>query len=165
MTQKRRKDPTAAATTTVSTTCRKIFFFKARNLLFNFIAYPPHRFDVFRMFRRIVHFFTQMPDMHHDGVVAARKVFFSPDLVEQLLRADDPAPVRAQEPKDRELGGGQGERLFVKGALVGILIEHQAGERDDPLLGFAFGAGCIGWSAQLRLTRAIISSGRKGLVM
>lgn len=34
--------------------------------------------------------------------------------------------VRAQEPKDRELGGGQGERLFVKGALVGILIEHQA---------------------------------------
>ena len=34
---------------------------------------------------------------------------------------------------------------------MGILIEHQAGERDDPLLGFAFGAVVLGGAAQLCL--------------
>ena len=58
------------------------------SLAFNFVSAPPNGFDVFWIFKGIIHLFTQMSDMHRNGVVAFTEIFFAPDTVEQFFRTD-----------------------------------------------------------------------------
>ena len=88
--------------------------------------------------------------MDHHGVVASREIFFAPDFVEQLLRTDDPAAVRTQEPQDGEFGGGKGEGFFVERAFVGVLIENQPRKGDHTFIRLAFCAVVLRGPAQLR---------------
>ena len=69
-------------------------FRNLRYSFFNLVSYSPDSLDEITLC--VVHlpiFLAQMPDVYHHRIVAVLKVLFLPDLLKQLLRADDPAPV------------------------------------------------------------------------
>lgn len=80
--------------------------------LFNFVADPPYGLDIFRVVRRIPHFFAQMADVDGDRVVAFAVILVLPDCMEQFLGAHHAAFPFQQDAEDGELGGGQDERFF-----------------------------------------------------
>ena len=51
-------------------------------LVLNFIPHSPDSLDVLGGFKGIAHLFTQVPDMHRDGVVVLGVVFLTPDAME-----------------------------------------------------------------------------------
>ena len=51
-------------------------------LVFNFIPHSPDGFDILGGFKGIAHLFTQVSDMHRDGVVVLGVVFLTPDAME-----------------------------------------------------------------------------------
>ena len=52
------------------------------SLFFNFVADPPHRFNVFWMLCGIMHLFPQMTDVYHHCIIAVFEIFIAPYLME-----------------------------------------------------------------------------------
>lgn len=131
-------------------------------LFFNLVAYAPYRFDEFRISWRLMHFFTQAADMHHDGIVAV-KVFFLPYSLKQLLAGDNTSLILAQIPQNRKLNRGQIEHLSYR------VHRWESLSMINPLKSITFTfsvTGCIFYTgAAGALTRATSSSGLNGLVI
>ena len=64
-----------------------------------------------------MHFFPQMADVHHDGIVSVQ-VAIAPHRLVQFLRADRPAPVLTQVPQDGKFQGRQLQFFAVQCAAV-----------------------------------------------
>ena len=119
--------------------------------LLNFISHSPHSLDILWFFTGVVHLFPQMPDVHHDCVVIAAVVFFSPYVVKQPVRTYDLAPVFAEAPENGEFRGSQGQRLFIQRAGVIPPVDHQAGDGDAVLILLLGRSVVFGKTAELGL--------------
>lgn len=53
--------------------------------LVNEIPLSPGSFDILRILRVLLQLFSQIPNMHHDGVISGVKVGFLPDAFKKIL--------------------------------------------------------------------------------
>ena len=72
--------------------------------------------------------------MDHHRIVAVFVVFFLPDLLKELLGADDLPPVLAENPENVKLDGREGQFSLIRNTFVGIPVQEKPTEVDDVLL-------------------------------
>ena len=98
--------------------------------VFNFIPYPPYRFDKPGLVHAVPQLFPQMADVDGDGVVGFAVILVLPDFVKQFLRADHVPGVLQENTQDRKFRRCQHQRFFVQEAGVRLDIHGQVAADD-----------------------------------
>ena len=65
------------------------------------------------------HLLPQVPDMHHNGIVAVFVVLLLPDLPEQFLGANHLSPVLTEQPQNIKFQRGQGQLPLIISTFMG----------------------------------------------
>ena len=70
------------------------------NSVFYFIPHSPDSFYIFGVLGGILHFFSKVANVNHNGIVTAAVIFFSPNFIKQAVRTNNLSLILAQNPQN-----------------------------------------------------------------